>query len=134
MEEFNEQGETTFHNLGTVNSVISVFLFWGILLAAAGSAVRAVWHHYGRVTTADFMLPSLVLSPALLMILIWWVGDFWTPANLPRLLMEFLDYAPQGSEVPEVLLGLCLLLFALGNLRRALILRRIQGSGRVVRC
>ena len=127
MEKFNEQGETTLHNLGTVNSVISVIFFWGILLAAAGSAVRAVWHHYGRVTTMDFVLPSLVLSPALLMILIWRVGDIWTPVNLLRLFMDYLDYAPQGSEVPEVLLGLCLLLFALGNLRRALTLRRTQG-------
>ena len=127
LEQFNEQGETTLHNLGTVDTIISVLLFWCILVASAGSAVRAVWHHYGRVTTADFILPSLVLSPALLMILIWWVGDFWTPANLPRLLMDYLDYAPQGSEIPEVLLGLFLFLFALGNLRRALVLRRILG-------
>ena len=42
--------------------------------------------------------------------------------------MNYWDYAPQGSEVPEVLLGLCLYLYALGNLKRAAALGRLRES------
>ena len=126
LREVNVQGETTLHNLTSGDSAILVLFFWGSLLAVAGGVLRAVWHRNWKVTSADFILPSLVLAPALVMILIWRVGDFWTPVNLPRLLMNYWDYAPQGSEVPEVLLGLCLCLYTLGNLKRAATLRRLR--------
>ena len=130
LSEINEQGETTLHNLEAVDSVISGILFSGSVIALAGAAIRAAWHHSGRVTSAHLVLPSLVLAPSLLMILFWRVGSFWTPVNLPRLLMEAFDLAPQGSEVPEVLLGLCLCLYTYANLTRAISLRRIGDAGR----
>ena len=76
------------------------------------------------MTSADFVWPSLVLSPALLMILVWRMGGIWTPVNLPRLTMEAFDFGPQGSEVPEVLLGLCLCLYTFSNLKRAMALTK----------
>ena len=129
LRDANVQGETTLHNLGSGDSAIFVLFFWGSVMALAGGTLRAIWHHRGKVTSADFFLPSLVLAPALVMILIWRVGDYWTPVNLPRLLMNYWDYAPQGSEVPEVLLGLCLFLYTLGNLKRAAALRRVRDPG-----
>ena len=42
--------------------------------------------------------------------------------SLPRLVMEAFDYGPQGSEVPEVLLGLCLLIYTYANFKRATLL------------
>ena len=118
----NAQGETTIHNLGNVDSAIFSLFFWGSLAALAGGALRAVWHRSGRVTLADFVLPSLVVSPALLMILVWRIGSDWTAVNLPRLVMESFDFGPQGSEVPEALLGLCVCVYTFSNLRRAMAL------------
>jgi len=124
----NQQGETTIHNVGFLDSVISRFLFWVSLVGLTTGAVRALWHRYGRVTSADFVWPSLVLSPALLMILVWRMGGIWTPVNLPRLTMEAFDFGPQGSEVPEVLLGLCICIYTYSNLRRATALVKIKGT------
>ena len=132
LSEVNEQGETTLHNLSSGDYAISGLLLWGSLLALAGGVLRAVWHQYGKVTSADFFLPSLVLAPALVMILSWRMVAYWTPVNLPRLLMNYWDYAPQGSEVPEVLLGLCLTLFTFSNLQRAITLRRLKTVGKPV--
>ena len=122
----NQQGETTIHNVGGLNSVISRFLFWASVVGLISAAVRAFWHQHGRVTSADFIWPSLVLSPALLMILVWRMGGIWTPVNLPRLIMISFDLGPQGSEVPEVLIGLCICIYAYSNLRRARTLVRIK--------
>jgi hypothetical protein len=130
LEEINAQGETTLHNVEAVDSVIFGLLFWGSLGALAGAAIRASWHRSDRVTSADLVLPSLVPAPALIMILVWRLGDFFTPVNLPRLLMDSFDFGPQGSEVPEVLLGLCLCLYTYANLKRATILRRLGDFGR----
>ena len=130
LREVNEQGETTLHNLSSGADAIFVLFFWGSFMALAGGTLRAIWHHSGKVTSADFFLPSLVLAPALVLILIWRVDHYWTPVNLPLLLMNYWDYAPQGSEVPEVLLGLCLCLYTLGNLKRAAAMRRLQDPGR----
>ena len=130
LREVNVQGETTLHNLSSGADAIFALLFWGSLMALAGGTLRAIWHHSGKVTSADFFLPSLVLAPALVMILIWRVDHYWTPVNLPRLLMNYWDYAPQGSEIPEVLLGLCLCLYTLGNLKRAAALRRLRDLNR----
>tara|TARA_B100000315_G_scaffold105092_1_gene96320 strand:+ start:1124 stop:2155 length:1032 start_codon:yes stop_codon:yes gene_type:complete len=130
LSEINEQDETTLHNVEAVDSIIFGLLFWGSLAALAGAAIRAFWHRSGPVTSAHLLLPSLVLAPALLMILVWRLAGFLTPVNLPRLLMEAFDFGPQGSEVPEVLLGLCLCLYTYANLARATILRRLGEVGR----
>ena len=129
LEAVNEQGETTIHNLGKIDSVIFNLLFWVSAAGLAGGALRAVWHRAGRVTSADFVLPSLVISPALFMIVVWRIGDFWTPVNLPRLIMEAFRFGPQGSEVPEVLLGLCVCLYTYSNLRRARLLSNAGLAG-----
>ena len=125
LDAINQQGETTIHNVGNVAPVIFAILFWGSVLALAGGALRARSHLAGRVSSADFMLPSLVMAPALLMILVWRIGDAWTAVNLPRLAMEAFDFGPQGSEVPEVLLGLCICIYTYSNLKRATALVKI---------
>ena len=122
LDAVNEQGETTLHNLEKVEPAIFSLFFWGSAIALAGGAIRAAWHVRGKVTNADFFLPSLVLAPALLMIAVWRIGDSWTPVSLPRLIMEAFNFGPQGSEVPEVLLGLCLCLYTYANLKRAMAL------------
>ena len=127
--EVNVQRETTLHNLSVGADTVYVMLFWGGVIALAGAALRAVWHHSGKVSSADFILPSLVLAPALVMILIWRVGGYWNAVNPVLLLMTYWNHAPQGSEVPEVLLGLCLSLYTLGNLKRAYALRRWRDTG-----
>ena len=124
LNRVNEQGETTIHNVTSFNDVVYTAMFMGSALALAGSVMRAVLHHHRRVSIADFLLPSLVLSPALLMILIWRAGDLLYPANISRLVLTYFDLGFQGSEIPEVLLGLCLFLFTLSNLRRVVALRR----------
>ena len=50
------------------------------------------------------------------------MGSDWTAVNLPLLVMESFDFGPQGSEVPEALLGLCVCVYTLSNLRRAMAL------------
>ena len=65
-----------------------------------------------------------MFSPALLMILVWRAGDLLYPANIPRLVLTSFDLGFQGSEIPEVLLGLFLIFFTLSNLRRGLALGR----------
>ncbi len=128
LEAVNQQGETTIHNVGNVAAVIFAIFFWGSVLALAGGALKARSHLAGRASNADFLLPSLVIAPALLMILIWRIADTWTPVNLPRLIMVAFDLGPQGSEVPEVLLGLCICLYTYSNLRRASALVKITGT------
>ena len=130
LDTINEQGETTIHNIRSLDTVISHVFFWGSVVGLAGGAIRALWHRQGRATSADFLLPSLVLAPALLMILVWRLDTVWLPVNLPRLLMEFYDLGPQRTEVPEVLLGLCLCVYTYGNLRRASGLPRSSGAAR----
>ena len=126
LTRLNEQNETTIHNLSGVDWVFPTLLFWGSVVALIGAGVRAVWHHYRRVTTADFLLPSLVLSPALLMIIFWIGATQPIPGNLPRMLLLHFDLRPVGSEVPEVLAGLCVLLYTHANLRKVLTLRQYK--------
>lgn len=128
LSALNQQGETTIHNVGSFDSVISHFLFWASIVALVSASARAFWHRRGGVTSADFIWPSLTLSPAFLMILVWRMGDIWDPVNLPRLIMEAFNLASQGSEVPEVLLGLCICIYTYGNLRRAKALAKITES------
>ena len=73
----------------------------------------------------NLVLPSLVLATALLMIMIWRAGVDWVPVNFARLIMDRYDYGLQGYEVPEVLLGLYIVLYTVSNLRTALALRKI---------
>jgi len=63
----------------------------------AGGAIRTGSHLAGRVSGADFFLPSLVIAPALLMILVWRIGEPWAEVHLPRLIMEAFCLGPQGS-------------------------------------
>ena len=123
LSSVNEQDETTLHNLSILKTAVYTAFFWASVLALAGAVVRGVLHLHGRITTADFILPSLLLSPALLMIVVW-IRDgefFWIP--IPQIFMTYLDLRPIGTEVPEVLAGLCLVLYSYGNLKRAFALR-----------
>ena len=99
-------------------------------MALVAGAIRVVRQRSGGVTSADFVLPSIVLAPALLMILVWRVGDHWTAVILPRLLMDAFHYGPQGSEVPEVLLGLCILIYTFSNYKRAMRLPELGSATR----
>ena len=116
LTSINEQDETTIHNIPSFRTVFYTTFFWAGLVALVWAVIRALLHHHRRVTTADFILPSLVLSPALLMIMIWVTGGYSLPGELP-------DFNPVGSEVPKVLLGLCLCLYTYANLKRAVALR-----------
>ena len=120
----NEQDETTFHNVASFGRVFPTLFFWTSFLALTGAVARAVLHHYRRITTADLILPSLVLSPALLMIMFWIAAGQSLPGNLPRILLTHFDLNTMGSEIPEVLMGLCLLLYTYANFRKAATLRR----------
>ena len=108
--------------------MIFAILFWGSVLALAGGAIRTGSHLPNRVSSADFFPPSLVMEPALLMILVWRIGEPWAAVNLPRLVMEAFGFGPQGSEIPEVLLGLCLCIYTYTNLVRATALAKLTGT------
>ena len=110
----NVQGETTLHNIAEVDRIENTLFLISALLGIGGGGARAMLHRTGRVTSADFVLPSLILAPALAVILAWKAGG---PLFLKA--MEQLNLRPQGGEIPEVLAGLCVLLFTLANLRRA---------------
>ena len=122
----NEQGETTLHNIKGLDSIAATTFFWGGFLALAGAAARAVLHHHRRVTTADFILPSLIVSPALIMIIFSITAGQSVPSNIPLILLTYFDLDPEGSEIPEVLAGLCLVLYTYGNFRRAAMLRAVD--------
>ena len=98
-------------------------LFWGSTIALVGAVARVVLHHHRRVTNADLILPSLVLSPALLMIMFWIAGGQSFPGNIPRIVLTHFDLSPVGSEIPEVLMGLCLVMYTYANCKRAALLR-----------
>ncbi len=124
LAEINEQGETTLHNVPSFDRVLPTIIFWGGTVALVAALARAVLHRQRRITTADFILPSLVLAPALLMIM-FWIGagqDF--PGNLPRMILTHYGLDPVGSEIPEVLTGLCLCLYTYTNFRRSRALKR----------
>ena len=123
LEGGNQQGETTLHNLPEFAIIIFFALFWGSVAALAGGSLRAALRFREPTTTMNLVLPSLVMAPALIMIMIWRAGADWAPVNISRLIMDRYDYGPQGSEVPEVLLGLCIVLYTVSNLKTALMLR-----------
>ena len=119
----NEQDETTIHNITNFDSVFTTIIFVASFLAFTGAVARAVLHRHGRVTSADFILPSLVMSPALFMIMFWITGEQNYTGNIARILLTHFDLKPVGSEIPEVLMGLCLCLYTYGNFRRVAALR-----------
>ena len=127
LSRINEQDETSIHNLPSFDSVFTTLIFWASIVALLGAVARAVLHRHQRVTTADFILPSLVLSPALspalLMIMFWIVGGQSFPGNIPRLVLTHFDLDPVGSEIPEVLVGLGLCVYTYSNFRRAATLK-----------
>ena len=126
LEGVNQQDETTIHNLPEFAIIIFFALFWGSVAALAGGSLRALRRFREPTTTMNLVLPSLVLAPALLMIMIWRAGADWVPVNIARLIMDRYDYGPQGSEVPEVLLGLCLCIYTFSNLKRAEALTKVS--------
>ena len=123
LSEINEQQETTIHNIPAITTTFYTLFFGAAIIGLVGALARAVLHRHRRVTTADFLLPSLALSPALLMIIVW-IRDGKLLGTFPQVLMTYLDLRPIGTEVPETLLGLCLVLYTFANLRRARALRR----------
>ena len=109
----NEQDETNFHNITGFSSVLYSFPLWGSWIALAGAGVRSVLHHYRRVTTADFVLPSLVLAPMLLLV------GIWTAEGPPAgTIKGYLPSMPGGSEFPELLAAFFLLFYTLAHFRR----------------
>ena len=128
LTSINEQDETTLHNITELKAVFLSLIFWGSTLALIGAILRAILHHR-RVTSADFLLPSLVLAPTLLMIMFWIGGGQSFPGNPARIVLTHFDLNPVGSEIPEVLVGFCLLLYTYGNLRRVVALRNHRVAG-----
>ena len=125
MGEINFQDETTLHNINFADNVIFEVLFWGSALGLVGGVCRMTANRRGLSDSMRMFLPSLTMAPALLLILVWRTGELWRTANIPRLVMDHFNYGPRGSEVPEVLLGLCLIIYTFTNLQKARCLNRI---------
>jgi hypothetical protein len=73
------------------------------------------------------VLPTLTMAPALLLIMVWRTGELWRTANIPRLVMDYFNSGPHGSEVPEALLSLCIIIYTVTNLQKARYLSRFAG-------
>jgi len=110
----NEQNETNFHNIPVFERVLYSALMWISVLALVGTAARLILHRQGRVTTADFIVPPLVLAPALLLVIIWAIEG--SAADAFR---DLFPYAPVGSEFTEAVFGVFILFYAWGNVRRS---------------
>ena len=123
LEGINFQGETTLHNVNFANNVIFEALFWGSALGLTGGLWRLTANLRGLSDRMRLVLPSLMMAPALLLIMVWRTGDLWQSANIPRLFMDLFNSGPRGSEVPEALLGLCIIIYTFSNLRQARYLR-----------
>jgi len=123
-EEINFQDETTIHNVNFANNVIFEALFWGSALGMASSLWRLTANLRGLSDRMRLFLPSLTMAPALLMILVWRTGDVWESANIPRMFMDYFNRGPRGSEVPEAMLGLCIVVYTFTNLQKSRYLSR----------
>ena len=123
-QEINFQDETTLHNVNFANNVIFEALFWGSALGMAAGLWRLTANLRGLSDRMRLFLPSLTMAPALLMIMVWRTGDIWETANIPRLFMDQFNHGPRGSEVPEVMLGLCIIMYTFTNLQKARYLSR----------
>lgn len=128
LEEINVQGETTLHNVNFANNVIFEALFWGSTLGLIGGLWRFTANIRGLSDRMRLVLPSLMLAPALLLMMVWRTGDLWQTANIPRLVMDHFNSGPRGSEVPEALLGLCIVAYTFNNLRQARDLSRLAAT------
>ncbi|MCI0801573.1 MAG: hypothetical protein J4N85_06275 [Chloroflexi bacterium] len=120
----NFQDETTIHNVNFANNVIFEALFWGSALGMAAGLWRLTANLRGLSDRMRLVLPSLTMAPALLMIMVWRTGDIWESANIPRLFMDQFNHGPRGSEVPEAMLGLCIIIYTFTNLQKARYLSR----------
>ena len=128
MEEINFQDETTLHNVNFANNVIFEILFWGSALGLVGGVWRLIANRRGLSDRMRLVFPSLTMAPALLLILVWRTGEFWRTANIPRMVMDHFNSGPRGSEVPEALLGLCLIIYTFTNLQKARYLSRVAAQ------
>ena len=128
IEQINSQDETTIHNVNFANNVIYEALFWGSALGLTGGVWRLTANLRGLSDRMRMFLPSLTLAPALLLILAWRTGDLWKNANIIQLVMDHFNHGPRGSEVPEVMLGLCIVVYTFTNLQKARYLRRLAGA------
>ena len=128
LEEINFQGETTVHNVYFADNVIFAALFWGSALGLIGGLWRLTANQRGLSDRMRLVLPSLMLGPALLLIMVWRTGDIWESANIPRLFMDHFNSGPRGSEVPEAFLGLCIFIYTFTNLRQARNLSRLAAT------
>ena len=126
IKEVNFQDETTLHNVNFANNVIYEMLFWGSALGLVGGLWRLIANSRGLSDRMRLVLPSVTMAPALLLILVWRTGDLWRTANIPRLVMDHFNSGPRGSEVPEALLGLCLIIYTFTNLQKARYLRLLM--------
>jgi len=104
------------------NNVIFEVLFWGSALGMAAGLWRLTANMRGLSDRMRLFLPSLTMAPALMMIMAWRTGEIWQTANIPRLVMDHFNSGPRGSEVPEVMLGLCIIMYTFTNLQRARLL------------
>ena len=128
IEQINFQDETTIHNVNFANNIIFEALFWGSAFGLAGGMWRLTANLRGLSDRMRMFLPSLTMAPALLMILVWRTGDLWENANILRLVMDHFNHGPRGSEVPEVMLGLCIMIYTFTNLQKARYLRSLAGT------
>jgi len=126
LSEINFQDETTIHNVDFANNVIFEALFWGSSLGMAAGLWRLTANMRGLSDRMRLSLPSLNMAPALLMIMVWRTGELWQTANIPRLVMDHFNSGPRGSEVPEAMLGLCIIMYTFTNLKQA---RRLNKVG-----
>ena len=128
LNEINGQGETTIHNVGFADNMLFISFFWASVIGLLGGLVRTTANLRGWSKSLNLVLPSLVMAPPLLLIMVWRAGDFWATANIPRLFMDYFNSGPRGSEVPEVLLGLCIVIYTFANLRQARLFARPAGN------
>lgn len=125
LEEINFQDETTLHNVNFANNVIFEILFWGSTLGLVSGFWRLTANLRGLSDRMRLVLPTLTMAPALLLIMVWRTGELWRTANIPRLVMDYFNSGPRGSEVPEALLGLCIIIYTFTNLQKARYLSRV---------
>ena len=102
--------------MNLANNVIFEVLFWGSAPGMAAGLSRLTANLSGLSDRIWQLQASLTMAPALLMILVWRTGDIWESANIVRLIMDYYNHGPRESEVPEAMLGLCIIMYTFTNL------------------
>ncbi|MDP6496259.1 MAG: hypothetical protein FI710_14725 [SAR202 cluster bacterium] len=102
--------------MNLANNVIFEVLFWGSAPGMAAGLSRLTANLSGLSDRMRQLQASLTMAPALLMILVWRTGDIWESANIVRLIMDYYNHVPRESEVPEAMLGLCIIMYTFTNL------------------